>query len=287
MRNSHARVRVVAVLAGWLAVVLACAVPAAASTAAGAAGGAYLRLAHLSPDTPRVDVYVTAFGRPDFSVRLDGVGYGDVSEYQRIDPGEYTVAMRPAGASPATEPVISTTLTAADGRAYTVAGLGRFADLALRVLDDEISLPPKGQARMRVVNAAPHAGDLTIKREGTAVIERAAFGNASSYVYVPAGPTTLTVAPLDASPTDLPITLEAGGVYTVLVLEKDGTLSAGVRQDARGSSVVPHGAVETGLGGPAGGDPGPVLALLAAATIAATTLALTTLALTTRRRRTT
>jgi hypothetical protein len=241
------------------------ALAAAPASAAAAADESYLRLAHLSPDTPRVDVYLTAFGRPDFHQRFNGVGYGDVSEYQTIQPGEYTIAMRPAGADPGTKPVISTTLSAQNGRAYTVAGLGAFAKLALKVLDDEISLPPAGQARMRVVNAAPHAGDLSVERAGTAVVERVAFGDASSYVYVPAGATSLTVSPLDASPTNLPVRLEAGGVYTVLVLEKDGALSAGLRQDARGAAVVPHGAIETGLGGPSRVDTGLALVLLASA----------------------
>ncbi|HEV7651947.1 MAG TPA: DUF4397 domain-containing protein [Actinophytocola sp.] len=266
----------VAMVVSALTVALAGAVPAAA-----AQQDSFLRLAHLSPDTPQVDVYLTAFGRPDFHERVNGVGYGVVSEYQAIQPGEYTIAMRPTGADPATKPVISTTLTAQRGRAYTVAGLGSFSDLALKVLNDEISLPPKGQARMRVVNAAPHAGDLSIKRAGTSVIERTAFGDASSYVYVPAGATKLTVAPVEAEPTNLPITLEAGGVYTVLVLEKSGSLSAAVRQDAQGATVVPHGAIETGLGAPAGRDTGLMLVLVIATAAAGGALVLAT-----RRRRT-
>jgi hypothetical protein len=243
-------------------------VPAAAQT------GAFLRLAHLSPDTPNVDVTVSAFGTPDGSQQVKGVGYGDVSEYQRIEAGTYTIAMRPAGADPKTDPVISATLDAVDGRAYTVAGLGRFASLALRVLDDDITLPPAGQARMRVVNAAPLAGDLSIRRDETPVIEDAAFGAASPYTVVPAGPATLTVAPMDAAPANLPVTLEAGGVYTILVLQREGVLSTAVRQDARGAAVVPHGAVETGFGGTAGSGPGPELLLLACAAAAGAVLVL-------------
>jgi hypothetical protein len=233
-----------AVLLCGLTAALAVPVPAAA-----AQEGAFLRLAHLSPDTPQVDVTVTAFGAAERTEQLDGVGYGDVSAYQQIQVGTYTIAMRPAGASPATDPVISATLDAVAGRAYTVAGLGAFANLALRVLDDDISLPPEGMSRMRVVNAAPLAGDLAIRREDTAVIERAAFGDATAYAVVPAGATTLTVAPFDGAPTDLPVTLDAGSVYTILVLQHDGKLSAALRQDAAGAEVVPDGGVETGLGG--------------------------------------
>ncbi|MBM7772828.1 hypothetical protein JOD54_003032 [Actinokineospora baliensis] len=214
-----------------------------------AATGTYLRLAHLSPDTPAVDVTVTNFARPDWSVKLNGVAYGAVSGYQRVEPGTYTIAMRAAGADPKTPPVISATLQATEGRAYTVAGLGTFAALALKVLDDDISLPPQGQARMRVVNAAPKTGELDIDRAGVPVIERAVFGQATTYSLVPAGASVLQVVPKDATPTDLPVSLDPGGVYTVLVLEKNGALTAEVKADAKGAEVVPTGGVETGGGG--------------------------------------
>jgi uncharacterized protein DUF4397 len=258
----------IAVLLCGLVAAMAAPVPAGA-----AQQGAYLRLAHLSPDTPRVDVTVSAFGAPSDSEQLDGVGYGDVSAYRRIDTGTYTIAMRPAGADEKSDPVISATLDAVAGRAYTVAGLGPFDDLALRVLDDDISLPPAGTSRMRVVNAAPLAGDLAIRRDGTAVIERASFGDATAYAVVPAGTSTLTVAPFDGAATELPVDLTAGSVYTVLVLQRDGKLSAALRQDAKGAEVVPDGGVETGLGGTAG-DPGGTavwsLALLAAVVMVVT-----------------
>jgi hypothetical protein len=255
---------------------LACALAAVAAVPvpAVAQAGSFLRLAHLSPDTPEVDVTVSAFGTPDGSQVVRGVGYGDMSDYQRIAPGTYTIAMRPAGADPATDPVISATLDAVEGRAYTVAGLGAFADLALRVLDDDISLPAAGQARMRVVNAAPLAGALSIQRDATPVIENAAFGDASPYTMVPSGPTTLTVAPTDAAATTLPVTLEAGGVYTVLVLQREGVLSAAVRLDARGSEVVPNGGVATGFGGTAGSGPGAQVLLLVCVAAACGGLAL-------------
>lgn len=264
--------RTLTVLAGALLGLLVIPLPAAQ-----AAPGSFLRLAHLSPDTPEVDVTVTAFAKPDFKTLLKGVGYGDLSGYQRIEPGTYTVAMRPAGADPASPAVISATLEAQEGRAYTVAGLGKFASLALRVLDDEIGLPPAGQARMRVVNAAPMAGELTIRRDGTAVIEHAEFGQASAYALVPAGRTVLNLTPKQAPNTDLPVTLDAGGVYSVLVLERNGALSAIVRQDAKGAEVVPAGAVETGLGGmstPASPSWRTQLALAIAAALACGGLAL-------------
>ena len=66
---------------------------------AGAADGGMLRLAHLSPDTPPVDVYVESVSDPAAKLTLRGVGYGAVSDYQSVAPGSYTVSMRQAGAA--------------------------------------------------------------------------------------------------------------------------------------------------------------------------------------------
>jgi hypothetical protein len=266
----RASVAVVAALFGLLAVPLP----------AQAVGGCYLRLAHLSPDTPAVDVTVTAFSRPDWSVTIKGVAYGALSDYQKIETGTYTVAMRPAGADPASKPVISATIDGSDGKAYTVAGLGKFASLSLAVLNDDIGLPPAGQARMRVVNAAPLAGDLAVRRGDDAVVEHAVFGQAGGYNLVPAGKTVLKLAPQQGTNTELPIDLQAGSVYSVLVLEKDGVLSATARQDAKGAEVVPTGGIEAGLGGTSNGIT-PQVALLAVAAAAGGALVLAV-----RRRRT-
>ncbi|MEU5692940.1 DUF4397 domain-containing protein [Actinosynnema sp. NPDC020468] len=230
-----------------------------------AASDCYLRLAHLSPDTPPVDVTVTSFARPDWSVTIKGVAYGALSGYQRIESGTYTVAMRPAGADPASAPVISATLDGETGRAYTVAGLGKYANLALDVLADDITLPPANQARVRVVNAAPLAGGLTVKRDGAPLVEKAAFGVAGDYRLVAAGRTVLRLTSTQGALTDLPVTLEAGSVYSVLVLEHDGVLSAEARQDAKGAAVVPTGGIETGYGGAAWTWSPALLALAAAA----------------------
>ncbi|MFY9652900.1 DUF4397 domain-containing protein, partial [Trebonia sp.] len=95
---------------------------ASASTTSSNTG--YVRLAHLSPNTPAVDVYLYSFGDPSAELVLHHVTYGTVSSYQVLAAGEYTVAMRAAGAAASTKPVLSASLTVAPGGAYTVAGLG-------------------------------------------------------------------------------------------------------------------------------------------------------------------
>ena len=79
----------------------------ALSTPALAASDAYVRLAHLSPDTPNVDVYVSSVADPRDSFVVPGVGYGAVSPYRALAPGSYVVSMRGAGAAADSPPVIS------------------------------------------------------------------------------------------------------------------------------------------------------------------------------------
>ena len=240
-------------LAGGL---LAALIAVLAAPAAWAQSGTYLRLAHLSPDTPAVDVLVTSYSGE--TLRLDGVGYGDISTYQRIEPGGYTVQMRPAGAPESTPPVVSATLDAQPGAAYTAAGLGPNADLAVRVLDDDLTLPAAGQARLRVIQGAQDAGTVTIGWQGGTPLADIAFADATGYVDVPAGSGAVTVTPAGGPPVDVPVGLEPGSVHSLVLTEVDGELSGNLQTDATGTGEVPVGGVDTGLGGAAlvGGDGG-------------------------------
>ena len=222
---------------------------------AAAEGQALLRLAHLSPDTPAVDVYVDSVADPTAGITLEGVSYGTISDYQDVRSGTYTVSMRRAGAAADTPPVLSTTIEVTGDSARTVAGVGRFADLGLEIIDDSLETPPPGRARMRVLAAASDAETLDVAlADTTSVAKGLAFASTSDYVDVPAGPTSLQVSASDEPPVALPVDLAAGSVYSVVVLEDDGGLAVRTVLDAAGPGVVPVGGVETGAGGTAGGD---------------------------------
>ncbi|MBA2390242.1 MAG: DUF4397 domain-containing protein [Geodermatophilaceae bacterium] len=237
---------------------------------ASAATGSYLRLAHLSPDTPEVDVYVVSAADPQDRIVLEGVGYGTLSEYQSVAGGTYTVSMRPAGADDSTPPVISTTLTADEGNAYTVAGVGSFNDLGLTVLSDDLTLPPAGQSRVRVIQASASQPALDIGVDGGPTLgQDVPFATTTDYETVPAGEWTLRVDGGSGLATTLPITVNAGAVYSVLILdESDGGLTVVARVDAMssaGGGVIPAGGVETGGGGTATDRPGATTAAVAGA----------------------
>ena len=234
-----------------------------------------LRLAHLSPDTPSVDVYVDSVATPGIGITLTGVDYGTVSDYQSVAPGTYAVSMRAAGAAADSPPVLSTTVQVPQGGARTVAGLGRFADLGLTVLDDDLTTPPAGSARVRLIAAADTAGTIAASIGGTPVSSGLDFARASGYVDVPGGATALQVTPAGGTATDLPVDLAAGSTYSVLVLDRPGGgLAVSTVLDAASPGVVPVGGVEAGDGGSAT-ERGPRTGPLAVAALALTALLLT------------
>jgi hypothetical protein len=263
---------------GLSVVLLGAAVTAVGVPAATAADGGLLRLAHLSPDTPAVDVYVDSVADPDAGLVLPGVDYGTVSDYQDVAPGTYTVAMRTAGADPATPPALSATVEVGANTARTVAGVGSFADLGLDILDDDLSLPAAGQARVRVIAAAAAASTLDVSLTGGPELAGGLeFADTSQYVDVPAGTTTLQVTPEGSAATELPLEVAAGSVYSVMVLDaRGGGLAVQTALDAASPGIVPVGGVETGAGGTAADEGVPAgalrLAVLGLALLAATAL---------------
>jgi len=257
--KSRVRVMVSAAAASTLALLgaLWAAAPALAqSESAVPASTGWVRLAHLSPDTPNVDVYLTSFDRSDFREVFPGVGYGVVSDYQRLQPGRYNVEMRPAGAAETTPPVISAAADVQGGQAYTVAGLGQNTQLQLKVLSDDLTLPPADQAKVRVVNGSLNAPLVDVSlQNGPTVATDVAFANTSPYGAVPSGPSTLAVTPKQGAtePSSGDTDLASGSVYSVLLLDKeDGAVEVVTRTDASAASAA-AGGVATGLGGTAGG----------------------------------
>jgi hypothetical protein len=147
--------RLVAIAAAALGVLGLAAPAASAAPASAPAAVGWIRMAHLSTNTPAVDVYLYSFGNSNARIVLHHVAYGDVSPYEKVAAGEYTVAMRAAGAPGASKPVLSTSINVASGGAYTVAGVGPEAGLRLQVLTDQLTTP-KGKALVRVIQASMH-----------------------------------------------------------------------------------------------------------------------------------
>ncbi len=205
-------VRRVVLLGLGLMTALALASPAFAQ----GSGQAQVRVAHLAPDAPNVDVYVN--GDPV----LTDVPYTTVSDYLSLPAGTQQVTVYATGDT--TSPVIDTPVKLAAGGAYTVAAVGLVADgsLTAQVYQDDLRDPASGNAKVRVVHASPDVGPVdVIPRGGQALVEGLAFPEASPYAEVPAGTYTLDVNAAGTKKTALTVPnakLASGGVYSAFAI---------------------------------------------------------------------
>jgi Domain of unknown function (DUF4397) len=266
--------------AALLLVATAALLAAPAVSAAAAAGGqgtagsstGWIRLAHLSPNTPAVDVYLYSFGNPDAKLVLHHVAYGDVSPYLAVPGGEYSVAMRAAGDSPTSPPVLSASAWVTAGSAYTALAVGPRTDLQVRVFRDDLSTP-SGQALVRVVQASMKHPQVTVSWGGKVIASKLPFASVTSYQAVSPGAETVAVAvTAGAGNAKSAVTLTAGSIHTLIVLDGAKGLEVANLEDADGSSQLPAGGAETGFGGTAprgAGSPLPWLEVIAVGSVLA------------------
>jgi Domain of unknown function (DUF4397) len=231
-------------------------IPAAATAYASSTstGTGWIRLAHLSPNTPAVDVYLYSFGNSNAMIVLHHVAYGTVSPFESVQAGDYSVAMRAAGASATSQPVLSTSVTIAAGHAYTVAGMGPESGLRLAVLDDDLTTP-SGQSLVRVIQASLKDQVVKVSIGSTTLASSLKFANVTAYQAVSPGTLTVTVS-APGSDANSSVTLAAGTVHTLVILDGASGLEIVNLEDASGSGTPPAGGVSTGFGGTAAHGPG-------------------------------
>ena len=207
----------------------------------------WVRCANLSPGNPAVDIYLLAFGNSGHPTVLRHVSYGDVSSYMAVSSGQYTVAMRPVGASASSPPVVSTNFMVSAGTNYTVASLGPAAARRIEVLRDQMAAP-KGSALIRVIQASLKQDQVTVSDGGDVLAQQLAFGAVTSYISVQPGTQTVRFS-ASGQQTSMSVTLSAGSVHTIVVLDSSSGLKIDNVTDAAGSSAAPSGGAATGFGG--------------------------------------
>jgi Domain of unknown function (DUF4397) len=188
-------------------------------------GVAQVRVAHLSPDAPPVDVRVNG------SVAVSGAAYMDVTNYLPVPAGSVQIQVTPAGA--ATPVVIEATVPLGAGTFYTIAATGLLAagDLQPIVLIDNQATT--GQARVRFVHASPDAPavDVALADGGPVLFGGVPFRGAADYIGVDGGTYDLEVRVAGTSAVALPLPgfgVNGGTNYTVFAIGQagNGTLEA-------------------------------------------------------------
>ena len=178
----------------------------------GTPGPAAIRIAHLVPDAPAVDVClkpdgVAAFGSP--FVGGTGLAYPSLSGRAAVDAGTYSVRIIGGGSSCAsslnslgdkTGVVIGADATQTLALTGRLSGTGTPA-VDVRKYDDRTTASPSGSVSLRAVNAAPGSTpqDVGVVSGGSlfqAFATGVAFGSASGYqpINITPGATNVTAA---------------------------------------------------------------------------------------------
>jgi len=218
--------------------------PAASATIGGAALAAgtdgWVRCVNLSPGTPAVDIYLYPFGNPGHPIVLKHAEYGQAYSYMPVGAGQYTVAMRSVGAPVSSPPAVSTSFMVSPGQDYTVASIGPAANRQLEVLKDQMAAP-KGRTLVRVIQASVQQRLVTVTDRRDVL---------ASYLAIRPGLQTIQFS-APGGRTAMSITLAAGSVHTIVVLDGPLGLKVGNLTDAAGSQVAPVRGAATGMGGTA------------------------------------
>lgn len=203
-----------------------------------AAAPSQLRVAHLSPDAPAVDVCLAPAGSGSFTGPVleqaggvAGLSYAQATRYLEVAAGNYDVRVVAATAADCSSPIVPDTLgaTLPEGAAVTVAATGLAAPgdgqpgFALVPFVDETQVGA-GKAKVRFVHASP----------GTPPVDVGAGSGASFtplFTAVPFGEVDADRAPngyLETDPlSDATISARATGTTADALVVPGVTLPAG------------------------------------------------------------
>jgi hypothetical protein len=202
---------------------LAAALTAACGDETGVTGEGRLRVVHLSPDAPPVDLIL------DGDTVLTDVPYLGASDYLDASEGGHALQVSVADT---TTTLIDTDITVADATDYTVLVADSVHAIEPIVLTDDNSTPPAGKARFRVVQGAPSAPavDIYVTEPGadltneTPVATDVSLGDVSAYIDADVG--TYEVRGTSRGKKDVVIdgtlTVESGQVRTAIAVDAAG-----------------------------------------------------------------
>jgi hypothetical protein len=202
-----------------------------------------LRVVHNVANGPKVDGYL------DGKRVLRDVSYKTISNYLEIPSGSHIVKVTVANTD---KTIITGEVVVEANTAYTLIVHGLIKDpktIAPLLLEDSLACPAPGKAHVRFVHAAAGAPAVDIYGGPAKIFSNVSYGQVGepSYLPVPAGRVPVSVKPAGAQQVvlgPLPLTLENGGIYTVIasgiVGDKNTPLTALLSEDTHGSCVVTH-----------------------------------------------
>jgi uncharacterized surface protein with fasciclin (FAS1) repeats len=189
----------------WFLAVLVVILLLSLASFVGAADFTHVRVAHLSPDTPAVEVFLNGE-----SSGIQTLEFGDISGWVELPAGTYSVAVAPAGAGIDSAAIGPANFTLPAGAWITVAATGSLTDgtLGADVINEDYSPIPAGESRVTVFHGIEDAPAVdVILPDGTALISNLTFGEYDT-LSVPAGTYDLAVV---AAGTSGPAVIDLSG----------------------------------------------------------------------------
>ncbi len=223
-----------------------------AAPSAAAQGTGWIRWGNWSPSAPDFDIYLNSFGGSGAPTVIRHVRYGHVSSYMGLPTGQYTIAMRDAGAAATTPPTLSASVQVTTGTAYTIVSMGPASHLGVQVLKETMKSSP-GKALVRVVQESVQQHRVTVTDGSRALGGPLLLGAYTGFLQVSPGWQAIRAASYSQN-TSTRVFLPADTIYTLVVLDKpdkQGGLRIHSLQDAVGSQAMPAGGAATGFGGTA------------------------------------
>jgi len=183
-----------------------------------------IRVIHLSPDAPAVDVFAAGTLRA-----IENVAFAEGTEYLSVPAGTYTFDVVPTGGDIGDSVLNVPDLMLESGKSYTAVAYGMVSNIAALALEDDLSSPGAETIRVRAIHAADGIGEVdiwNIPAEGDPAIiyEDVAYGDVGGYLELPAGSYMLGFDVDDDASPDL--VFETGalpeGLVANLFAVKDG-----------------------------------------------------------------
>jgi hypothetical protein len=175
---------------------------------------------------------------------FDGVGDRDITEYKELPAERHEFKLMSHGGSKDVLATDSEGLSA--GKHYTLLAVtGKDGKNSLHNVDDDLTPPDAGKAKVRVINLARSVAKIDLYGSGgkDAIVSGATLNSPSDYKTVEAAGTELSIRNGLSRKNSVPIKdieLKSGKLYTILVFQdKKGSLKTKTIEDV--FSAAPNG----------------------------------------------
>ncbi len=116
-----------------------------------------IRVIHLSPDAPAVDVWVN-----DSILAVEDLSFKEGTEYLELDAGTYSFDVSPAGTNPESSVLAIDDLPLEAGMDYTAVAYDFLSGISALALVDDNSETAHGSIRVRAIHTASGVGEVDI-----------------------------------------------------------------------------------------------------------------------------